>query len=111
MAEEAVERCSELEHFHALESERWKWEKRQSRLYARLEAVEEELRMLGATAADVRENKQLREWMSTLRSNVSATEMLVESLRAENSCLLQENKKLSEESLVARGKLTELVHS
>ena len=110
-AEEAVERRAELERFRALESERQKWEKRESRLYARLEAVEEELRTLGATAADERENEQLRERMSALKNNLGAMQELVETLRAENSRLLQENTERSEESLAARGRLTEVTRS
>ena len=75
--EAAVQRA-ELERYRALEDERRKWETRESRLYERLEAVEEELWTTKTTVCDAGDDEHLREQLRTLTSDVNGVQSLVE---------------------------------
>ena len=88
----------ELERYRTLDKERRKWETRESRVYARLEAVEEELRTSRAAAGDAEDNELLREQLRTLTSDLNSVQSLVESLTAA-SWLVQENGALGRENL------------
>ena len=67
-------------------------------MYARLEAVEEELRTSRAAAGDAEDNELLREQLRTLTSDLNSVQSLVESLTAA-SWLVQENGALGRENL------------
>ena len=90
---------AELERYRALEEERRRHETRESRLYTRLEAVEEELRTTRATAADAGDDGPWREQVRILTSDLSTVRTLVGSLEAENSRLVQENERLNREDI------------
>ena len=85
---------AELERYRALDEERRRYETRESRLHARLETVEEELRAAKATAANVRDNGHLMEQVQSVTSDLSTMQSLVDSLTAENSRLVRENETL-----------------
>ena len=104
-------RCECPSRYRALEDERRKWETRESRLYARLEAVEEELRTTKTTACDAGDNEHLREQLRTLTSDLNGVQSLVESLATENSRLKEENERLDQENLSFRDQLTGLLRS
>ena len=93
---ETVWQQTELERYRALEDERRKWETRESRLYTRLEAVEEELRAVKAAAVNAEDNERLREQLRTLTSDLNAVQSLVGSLTAENGRLIRENLSVQE---------------
>ena len=108
---EAALQRAELERYRALEDERRKWETRESRLYERLGAVEEELRITKTSACDTGDNEHLREQLRTLTSDLNGVQSLVESLAAENSRLKEENERLDQENLSVRDQLTGLTRS
>ena len=80
-------------------------------MYARLEAVEEELRTSRATAVDAEDGERLREQLRTLTSDLNSMQFLVETLTAENSRLVQENGALGRESLSVQGQRARLTGS
>ena len=88
-----------MERYRALEEERRRHETLESRLYTRLEAVEEELRTTRATAADAGDDGHWREQVRILTSDLSTVRTLVGSIEAENSRLVQENERLSREDI------------
>jgi chromosome segregation ATPase len=63
---------AELERYRALEEARRNWEAREARLYARLEAVEEELRSSKTAAFGAEDSEHLRGQVKTLASAIQA---------------------------------------
>ena len=92
----------ELGRYRAQEEERQKWETRESRLFTRLEVVEEELRAVKEATADAEDNGRVSEQLRILTSELSAAQLLVSSLREENSHLVQENDRLGQENLMVQ---------
>ena len=69
---------AEVERYRALESERLKWEARETRLFRRIETLEEELQTTRMAAADKDTDGQLR---ARLRGLTKEADNLVASLR------------------------------
>ena len=65
-ARDALRQEAELERYRAMEEERNKWEARESRLFTRLEAAEEELRITQVTAHRTEDNGQLQQQLGSL---------------------------------------------
>ena len=84
---------TELEHYCALDEQRQKWEARETRLIARLEAVEEELGALGDSTSRAADNEHLKEQLRSLASDLQAVQSLVSSLTEQNRELARENKR------------------
>ena len=89
---------TELEHYCALDEQRQKWEARETRLIARLEAVEEELGALGDSTSRAADNEHLKEQLRSLASDLQAVQSLVSSLTEQNHELARENKRLDLEN-------------
>ena len=84
---------AELERYCALDEQRQKWEARETRLIARLEAVEEELGALGDSTSRAADNEHLKEQLRSLASYLQAVQSLVSSLTEQNHELERENKR------------------
>ena len=89
---------TELERYRALDEQRQKWEARETRLIARLEAVEEELGALGDSTSRAADNEHLKEQLRSLASDLQAVQSLVSSLTEQNRELARENKRLDLEN-------------
>ena len=89
---------TELERYRALDEQRQKWEARETRLIARLEAVEEELGALGDSTSRAADNEHLKEQLRSLASDLQAVQSLVSSLTEQNHELARENKRLDLEN-------------
>ena len=89
---------TELERYRALDEQCQKWEARETRLIARLEAVEEELGALGDSTSRAADNEHLKEQLRSLASDLQAVQSLVSSLTEQNRELARENKRLDLEN-------------
>ena len=89
---------AELERYCALDEQRQKREARETRLIARLEAVEEELGALGDSTSRAADNEHLKEQLRSLASDLQAVQSLVSSLTEQNHELERENKRLDLEN-------------
>ena len=89
---------TELERYRALDEQRQKWEARETRLIARLEAVEEELGALGDSTSRAADNEHLKEQLRSLASDLQAVQSLVSSLTEQNRELAREKKWLDLEN-------------
>ena len=76
-ARDALRQEAELERYRSMEEERNKWEARESRLFTRLEAAEEELRV---TAPGTEDNGQLQQQLGSLSRGLSSVRSLVSRL-------------------------------
>jgi len=90
---EAWREQAELERYRSLEEARRRWEARESRLLASLEAAEEELQAKRATTVEVEDYARLSNRVRTLTSDLDAAHSLVRvnncrSWRPEYSMLL-----------------------
>ena len=97
-AREDLLQRAELERYRALDEQRQKWEARETRLIARLEAVEEELGALGDSTSRAADNEHLKEQLRSLASDLQAVQSLVSSLTEQNHELARENKRLDLEN-------------
>ena len=97
-AREDLLQRTELERYRALDEQRQKWEARETRLIARLEAVEEELGALGDSTSRAADNEHLKEQLQSLASDLQAVQSLVSSLTEQNHELERENKRLDLEN-------------
>ena len=102
-AREDLLQRAELERYRALDEQRQKWEARETRLIARLEAVEEELGALGDSTSRAADNEHLKEQLRSLASDLQAVQSLVSSLTEQNHELARENKRLDSENRQNQG--------
>ena len=90
---EAWREQAKLERYCSLEEVRRRWEVRESRLLASLEAAEEELQAKRATTVETGDYASLGDRVRTLTSALDASQSLVDSLTEENRRLARDNER------------------